>query len=54
MEAFFSDTALRLALRSELKHVPDLHRLSRRFSAHTANLQVCEGVRVFVCEGVRV
>jgi DNA mismatch repair protein MSH2 len=41
VEALFSDVYLRMSLQSELRHVPDLHRLSRRLASHKANLQDC-------------
>jgi DNA mismatch repair protein MSH2 len=41
VEALFSDVYLRMSLQSELRHVPDLHRLSRRLASHKASLQDC-------------
>ena len=43
VEALFSDVYLRMSLQSELRHVPDLHRLSRRLASHKASLQVQRG-----------
>ena len=40
VEALFSDTSLRTSLQSELRHIPDLHRLSRRLACRKASLQV--------------
>jgi DNA mismatch repair protein MSH2 len=45
VEAFFSDTSLRTSLQSELRHIPDFHRISRRMASHKASLQDC--VRVY-------
>ena len=40
VEAFVSDSGLRTSVQTELRHIPDLHRLSRRLVAHKASLQV--------------
>ena len=40
VETVFSDTSLRTSLQSELRHVPDFHRISRRMASHKASLQV--------------
>ena len=41
VEVFVEDTAMRTTVQSELRHMPDFHRVARKMNSHKAGLQVC-------------